>query len=1264
MEWELNKEVNVFKYKFLLGIGIFLTSISNAIIAGENFPDSFRNSRIVDIIANNADNIYLSRPRQVFKFKNGKEAIRIDSSGKLAADHKYLYVCDKIKGLQRFDILTGYPTSFAQEAEINSETPNEVAIDNSGKIYLSSWGRIKRYDSNGALDASWGNNGQIATAGTARIKTDSFGNIYLSANTKILKYSPRGNLDESFGDKGTVGSFKNITGICLDEENILYVTDCGSIFSFSTSGKPLKMYPASGKPLSCICIVADKIYAGSFTEDGIICMDKTIDGIDFSVTAYAGKVKNPLFVDGKLDDYAWRNSIWLPLTINGNGFNTAEKTYVSILHDSENIYIGFECYFSELDPVLNLGEENAPVAKKRDDDLIFKDDCVEVFIAENGEKYFHIATNGLGTIYDAYCTNDGNSIDTGWNCKGMDIKAFIEPENKRWTAELKIPLSSLNLQGFSVRANFCREFSRKKIQSALSKTNASFHKVDKFAKILQGDEYPEIKILNCIPEESRISTDIMNPGEKSLSVDIGIFFNDASFIEKHFNIPAHQRKNIEIDSNKNARIAEIKADGKRIYSFPLLSEKQKEEEIFLNLKLNREASLYFNNNLQGKSATFNNLKLNCHSGANTLALKIDTETQGDETKIEGNVIYRGDVLPLSKWLSARSASANWQSPLYDDSKWKLVLTETGTINTNSSGGIFLRKNLVLNHTTFSPQWGNDNKKGYFAQGTIQSTGVRLSSPFVWAVSNMTLNILLPKEIRLDIYQPELRKYSKYSKSPAVIKEIGDNVLYEIIFPGPIPKLNHSWGPNTLNLYFNVDCIGEGKSLIEKKGRIWFDWRSGADIELANKLEIVLLPKPCGIQPENIPIYIAAPNINALISNEEASELLKTFKICGINGVFIDGSHGPLAYFIDRARKLDVKIMHLLISNRKYATYEDITKGKSYVQNNKDSALINQHYKKSPYEAPMCPLYFMNEASPFVKEKLQRQAEQGVDSFLFDIEFSPLSSCYCERCRKKFSEFMNDDKIYSQAEILKEHRNKWCEYVSKVHGDMAVFYKNILNGLPKPLPLGVYSGYHNGNIQSTYGMNWTLYKDSANIFMAGYGRNPSAIKETMALIGNKKMILGEHLNTGGISQYEKPYLEKQKYLKSIIFRRLTDGKMGGFFLWDWLEVDGLGWFAIGEATRAVATFEKVLLSGENPDIKKLCQGITGEDIFAYQKGNEMVFILFNDNSDKGKDFSISLPADRKYQIWNFYEGGEKSNVSGIYKSQVPAHDTAVIRISPL
>lgn len=1257
----------MFKYKFLLGIGIFLTSISNAIIAGENFPDSFRNSRIVDIIANNADNIYISRPRQVFKFKDGKEAIRIDSSGKLAADHKYLYVCDKIKGLQRFDILTGYPTSFAQEAEINSETPNEVAIDNSGKIYLSSWGRIKRYDFNGALDASWGNNGQIATAGTARIKTDSFGNIYLSANTKILKYSPRGNLDESFGDKGTVGSFKNITGICLDEENILYIADGPSIFSFSQDGKALKIYPVAKKTLfSSIAVVGDIIYGGSAAA-GLKCINKIADGVDFSITACAGKAKTSPDIDGKLDDIAWKESAWLPLSINGKEFNADEKTYVSIIHDPEYIYIGFECFLSALDPVLNLGQENAPSAKGRDNESVFNDDCVEVFIAANGKKYFHFAANGLGTIYDAYCMNNRNSIDTGWNCKDMIVKASIAPENKKWTAEFKIPLKSLELSLDNpqvLKANFCRSFARKKIQNAFSKTEGSFHKIEKFANILLVNYSTGIKIMDIRQDESKLCVDVINPGENPLPVNVRIFFSNVPYVEKKSDIAAGKQGDITIASNKNARIVEIKTDNRLIYSFPVLLEKQETEEIILNLKLNKKASLYFNNDLVKKSDTFKDLKLNCHNGVNSLALKIDTEKDSDGIKLDGNLVYNGDVLPLTQWLSASLVSDSWQSPIYDDSKWTPVSTEKGVITSGNGNAVFLRRNIIVNHTVFSPQWENENKKGYFAQGTVQATGIRLSSPFLRPVPDMTLNILLPKEIRLDMYQPELRRYSKYSQTPAVVKEMGDNVLYEIIFPGPIPKLNHSLGPNTLNLYFNVDCIGEGKSLIEKKGRIWFDWRSGADIELANKLEIVLLPKPCGIQPENIPIYIAAPNINALISNEEASELLKTFKICGINGVFIDGSHGPLAYFIDRARKLDVKIMHLLISNRKYATYEDITKGKSYVQNNKDSALINQHYKKSPYEAPMCPLYFMNEASPFVKEKLQRQAEQGVDSFLFDIEFSPLSSCYCERCRKKFSEFMNDGKIYSQAEILKEHRNKWCEYVSKVHGDMAVFYKNILNGLPKPLPLGVYSGYHNGNIQSTYGMNWTLYKDSANIFMAGYGRNPSAIKETMALIGNKKMILGEHLNTGGISQYEKPYLEKQKYLKSIIFRRLTDGKMGGFFLWDWLEVDGLGWFAIGEATRAVATFEKVLLSEENPDIKKLCQGITGEDTFAYQKGHEMVFILFNDNSDKAKDFSFSLPADRKYQIWNFYEGGEKSNVSGIYKSQVPAHDTAVIRIFPL
>lgn len=989
------------------------------------------------------------------------------------------------------------------------------------------------------------------------------------------------------------------------------------------------------------------------------------DGLDPDATfAYAGKLERPFAIDGKLDDPAWSKAVWLPLAPNLDGCDSSDRTHAAILHDGKNIYLGFECDLADLDPVLNLTDA-LPTVKDADNDLIFREDCVEVFFSGAGKEYFHIAVNGLGAVYDAHCVNGGNSIDTSWNCQGLEAKASIDPEKRRWTAELEIPLASLNLPNcetpFIIRGNLCRAFSKRKIQCALSKANGSFHQTSKFADLLLGDKSIGVKVADVLCEKSKLTVGIQNPGKDALPVDVDIRRSGAPSIVRHLDIPALRSAAAEFDTGESAFSVDVTVDGQKVYSSSCGGAvKAALVPLLLDLNLNAKASLYFNNELKGEGAAFDKLKLNCHKGVNTLALELKPEARPRHIDIGGTVTCGADVIPLSVWLSSGKPAEDWRSPLYDDSKWERISSTDG-LTAEGGGTILLRKNIIVNHSIFSPQWENDNKKGYFAQGTVQSMGIRLTSPFAWPVSGMSLNILMPENVEMELYQIGQRKYSWPNKL-SVEKDVDGRMAYRFDYQRDIPRLTHHWGPGTQNLYFKVKAVGDGTASVKGKGRIWFEWRNGADIELKNDLDIVLLPKPAGRQPKDIPIYVATPGINALITNDEAAQFLAPFKMCGINYVCLDGAHGSVAPFIGQAGKLDIKTQCVLMTYRKYATYDTIAKKESYAQRNRQSELVNQSYRKTAHEAPMCPLAFMDEAASFVSEELLEQVDMGVDCFLFDIELSPGKSCFCERCRTAFSTFAGQKETLSQAAIMKSFQCEWVDYVAHLHASMPAFYRERLKKAFRHVPLAVYSGYHDAKVKSTYGMDWALYKDSADVFMAGYGRNPSAVKATMERIGGRPMVLGEHLNTGGGSQYEKPYLARQGNLKQIMFRRLVDGKMGGVLLWDWLEVDGRGWHAIGEATRAIATFEDVFLTGERPELKTLCDGVPKEDVAVFRKGDETVVVLFNDNSGKTRDFSLSFADDRIYRIWNFYPDG-KASVSRKYVSKIAPGDIAVIDILP-
>ena len=151
-------------------------------------------------------------------------------------------------------------------------------------------------------------------------------------------------------------------------------------------------------------------------------------------------------LDGKLDEPGWTKPKFEEMTEIGMG---AQKnaTRLKVLYDDRHIYFGFVCEFDRdenLDCLRSLGRDGAA----------YYQECVEVMLDPYGkrEKHYQFVLNPVpNSTYDAqnaFITDPVHPLygrrDSSWNGK-WDYAAVIDKKLKRWTAELRIPFTTLEV---------------------------------------------------------------------------------------------------------------------------------------------------------------------------------------------------------------------------------------------------------------------------------------------------------------------------------------------------------------------------------------------------------------------------------------------------------------------------------------------------------------------------------------------------------------------------------------------------------------------------------------------------------------------------------------------------------------------------------------------------------------------------------------------------------------------------------------------------
>ncbi|MEO0417050.1 MAG: carbohydrate binding family 9 domain-containing protein, partial [Verrucomicrobiota bacterium] len=181
-------------------------------------------------------------------------------------------------------------------------------------------------------------------------------------------------------------------------------------------------------------------------------------------------------IDGDLSDAVWQRAALIPGLTQMAPIEQAtptERTEVRVCYDSENLYVAFRCWDSDID---NL---NAAIMQR--DQSVGSDDYVFILLDpyQTGREGFYFRVNANGAKGDGRVTAQTSRPNMDWDAIWDGDGTILEDG---WSVEFAIPFRSVSFDPNSTawKANFARWIPRKqeRIRWAGAYRQRRFHKLE------------------------------------------------------------------------------------------------------------------------------------------------------------------------------------------------------------------------------------------------------------------------------------------------------------------------------------------------------------------------------------------------------------------------------------------------------------------------------------------------------------------------------------------------------------------------------------------------------------------------------------------------------------------------------------------------------------------------------------------------------------------------------------------------------------------
>lgn len=190
-------------------------------------------------------------------------------------------------------------------------------------------------------------------------------------------------------------------------------------------------------------------------------------GAETAIKLPPPKPSAPDLIDGELIESCWKDAYRVPsLTLLGGG-TPAEAVSVRLLADDSNLYVGFECYFS--DYAAKAAEAANPPAS--------------FFMGDTAEVFLDLGASGIASQIAA--GPSGRVVRS--NLLGEEATAAVKLRQDHWTAEFRIPFSAVPVgdgaRPGKLRLNVARGNTVRKEWSTWAPLQNSFHEPANFQEI-------------------------------------------------------------------------------------------------------------------------------------------------------------------------------------------------------------------------------------------------------------------------------------------------------------------------------------------------------------------------------------------------------------------------------------------------------------------------------------------------------------------------------------------------------------------------------------------------------------------------------------------------------------------------------------------------------------------------------------------------------------------------------------------------------------
>lgn len=243
---------------------------------------------------------------------------------------------------------------------------------------------------------------------------------------------------------------------------------------------------------------------------------------------------------------------------------------------------------------------------------------------------------------------------------------------------------------------------------------------------------------------------------------------------------------------------------------------------------------------------------------------------------------------------------------------------------------------------------------------------------------------------------------------------------------------------------------------------------------------------------------------------------------------------------------------------------------------------------------ICPEYLLRgDDESYIREHAEKTTatmrQNGITEIMEDAEYSsPLSYCFDESCKKRFSEMSGipwaQIKDLSGSEILAKHRDAWVAFRCQQNADIVGKIARAFRAAYPEVRFNVFCGYQSWSVRQRYGIDWPMLLSISDLDGAYVGGGLPGTAEQIEQMRRwverqgKKFISMANATLSFPKGFDELGYRSQAYLEARIIHDLLCGSKG-IFIWWWGTLDGRCLKAFETGTHLAERFGHLIANGE-------------------------------------------------------------------------------------